>query len=323
MKHILITGAAGFIGSSLCEYLLNSGYHVTGIDNFDHFYDRKIKEKNIFTSLLHPDFLFYEMDIKNREQLKKLPSEIEVVIHVAAKAGVLASIKDPTAYINNNIIGTQNLLDWMKENKILKMLFASSSSIYGNNSKVPFEEGDKVDYPISSYAFTKKSCELLNHTYHHLFGFDIINLRFFTVYGPRQRPDLAIHKFVKLISQNQPIPVYGDGSSARDYTYISDTIQGINGALKYLLNNSNVYEIVNLGNHHPIKLSELVFTIYELIGVTPNINYLPMQPGDVNVTFADITKAKKMFGYLPQTKLKDGLLNFINWYQTANANSTV
>ncbi|HKR05936.1 MAG TPA: GDP-mannose 4,6-dehydratase, partial [Bacteroidia bacterium] len=315
MERLLITGAAGFIGSNLSEFFLNAGYHVTGLDNFDSFYDRKIKENNITRSLLHPNFLFHETDITDREQLKKLPAKMDVVIHIAAKAGVLPSIKDPMAYINNNITGTQNLLEWMKENEIKKMLFASSSSIYGNNVKVPFAESDVVDNPISPYAFTKKSCELLNHTYHHLYGFDILNLRFFTVYGPRQRPDLAIHKFVKLISEKQPVTMYGDGSSARDYTYITDIIRGINGALDYLKNKTGVYDIINLGNHRPVKLSELVFAIYELTGATPDIKYLPMQPGDVDTTFADISKAKKMFGYSPETKLKDGLMNFINWYR--------
>ena len=316
MQRLLITGAAGFIGSNLSEFFLESGYHVTGIDNFDTFYDRKIKEENISNCLSHPNFLFHETDITDSDQLKKVSSKIDVVIHIAAKAGVLPSIKNPMAYISNNIIGTQYLLEWMRANEIKKMLFASSSSIYGNNIKVPFSESDVVDNPISPYAFTKKSCELLNHSYHHLFGFDIINLRFFTVYGPRQRPDLAIHKFVKLISENQPVPMYGDGSSARDYTYITDTISGINGALNYLQNNKNIFEIVNLGNHRPVKLSDLIFTIYELMGVAPNVKHLPMQPGDVDVTFADISKAEKLFGYSPETKLKEGLAKFINWYQT-------
>ncbi|MEP7170776.1 MAG: GDP-mannose 4,6-dehydratase [Bacteroidota bacterium] len=316
MQRLLITGAAGFIGSNLNEFFLNSGCQVTGIDNFDSFYDRKIKEENLSNSLSNPNFTFHEMDLTDNTQLKKLSPAIDIVIHIAAKAGVLPSIKNPMAYINNNITGTQNLLEWMRENEIKKMLFASSSSIYGNNIKVPFAENDIVDYPISPYAFTKKSCELLNHTYHHLHGFDIINLRFFTVYGSRQRPDLAIHKFVKLISGNQPVPMYGDGSSARDYTYITDTINGINGALNYLLNNKNVFEIVNLGNHNPVKLSDLIYTIYELMGVTPNVKHLPMQPGDVNVTFADISKAKSLFGYSPETKLTDGLKKFISWYQS-------
>jgi len=322
VQRLLITGAAGFIGSHASEFFLNAGYRVTGIDNFDSFYDRKIKEGNLSYSLLHPNFQFYELDITQADQLKKLPQEIDVVIHIAAKAGVLPSIKNPMAYINNNITGTQNLLEWMNGNKITKMLFASSSSIYGNNSKVPFTESDVVDNPISPYAFTKKSCELLNHTYHHLFGFDIINLRFFTVYGPRQRPDLAIHKFVKLIAENKSIPMYGNGSSARDYTYVSDTISGISGALNYLLKNTDVYEIVNLGNHHPVKLSELIHTIYELMSVPVNIEQFPMQAGDVDVTFADISKAKKMFGYSPETKLKDGLMKFINWHHSSKTKFT-
>jgi UDP-glucuronate 4-epimerase len=319
VQRILVTGAAGFIGSNLSEFLLASGYQVTGIDNFDLFYDRKIKENNLSNCLSHPGFQFHESDLTDPKQFKKLSAEIDVVIHVAAKAGVLPSIKNPMAYISNNIIGTQNLLEWMRAHEIKKMLFASSSSIYGNNKKIPFVESDIVDNPISPYASTKKSCELLNHTYHYLFGFDIINLRFFTVYGPRQRPDLAIHKFVKLISQNQPVPMYGDGKSARDYTYVADTIQGITGALNYLQKNSGVFEIVNLGNHHPVTLSELVHTIYDLMGETPDITHLPMQPGDVDITFAGITKAKKMFGYSPETKLRDGLLKFINWYQSLKA----
>lgn len=317
MTSILVTGCAGFIGSHLTELLLSKGYRVIGIDNFDPFYDKKIKEKNLQKYLAHPNFIFQEINIQNFDQLIAIQDKIDVVIHLAAKAGVLPSIKQSDDYILTNILGTRNILEMMKAKSIYKMLFASSSSIYGNNKSIPFTENQLVDEPISPYAYTKKSCELMNYTYHHLHNFDIINLRFFTVFGPRQRPDLAIHKFVKLIDENKSITMYGDGSTARDYTFVSDTVQGIYNAFKYIIENRHIYEIINLGNNHPVTLENLIQSIYELMGKKPNISRLPMQAGDVDITYADISKAQKILSYSPSTTLRDGLVSFIEWYHGA------
>ena len=314
MSGFLITGAAGFIGSTLSEFLLEKGFRVIGIDNFDSFYDRQIKEDNLRKSLSHPSFSFHEIDIANRNELKTIAEKVDTVIHLAAKVGVLPSIKDPVGYIQTNIVGTNNLLEWMKENQIRKMVFASSSSVYGNQSKTPFSETDNIDFPISPYAVTKKSCELLNHVYHHLHKIDIINLRFFTVFGPRQRPDLAIHKFIKLIEAGEPITMYGDGSTARDYTFITDIIAGIDGALTYLKEHNSVFETVNLGNNHPVKLQDLIYLLYQMMKAEPDIKTLPMQAGDVTVTYADISKANRLFGYKPKVKFEDGLNIFMDWY---------
>lgn len=316
---ILITGCAGFIGSHLTDFLLSEGHSVVGIDCFDAFYSRAIKEQNLTPALANPRFKFYENDITDDSFWQNLSEKIDVVVHLAAKAGVRPSLEDPSAYINTNIKGTQLLLDWMVKTGVKKLAFASSSSVYGDNPKVPFAETDSVDNPISPYAFTKKAGELLNHTYHHLYGLDIINLRFFTVYGERQRPDLAIHKFTKLMLAGQPISMYGTGSTARDYTYVADTVQGIVGAINYLQQNNNVFEIVNLGNSSPTTLQKLVETLYELTEQSSNINYLPMQPGDVERTFADVQKAKNLLGYSPKTSMEQGLKRFVNWYKTNHA----
>lgn len=315
MKSVLVTGCAGFIGSTLCEKLLLSGCRVVGIDNFDPFYPRAVKEDNLKTCRLNSAFEFFEKDISYKEQLSSIDRTVDVVIHIAAKVGVRPSIYNPQAYIQTNITGTQNILDWMNERGVKKLVFASSSSVYGNDTQVPFSESANVDCPISPYAFTKKACELLNYTYHSLYQFDIVNLRFFTVYGERQRPDLAIYKFVDAISKKEPIIMYGKGDTSRDYTYVQDTVAGVLGALKYVSENKNVFEIANLGNSHPVSLKELVDTIYELMEEEPNILYESKQPGDVEATFADISKAKKLFGYNPETNLRDGLKNFIAWYQ--------
>jgi UDP-glucuronate 4-epimerase len=311
---VLITGCAGFIGSHLSEYFLSQGHEVVGIDNFDSFYSKEKKEKNLSVSLSNKKFTFIELDIVNSADFARLPSGIDVVIHLAAKAGVRPSIMDPQAYTDTNVKGTLNILEWMKQNKITKMVFGSSSSVYGNNKKVPFVEDDVVDFPISPYAFTKKACELLNHTYHHLYGFDIINLRFFTVYGPRQRPDLAIRKFVELISTGKPVHLFGDGNTARDYTFINDIRNGIFSAFNYVSSHKNVFEIVNLGNSSPVKLNELVNCISEVLNKKPIINYESMQPGDVDITFANIEKAKRLLNYSPSTPLKEGLTAFVNWF---------
>lgn len=314
MKTILITGCAGFIGSHLTDTLLNQGYKIIGIDNFDNFYDRRAKENNINSALKHPNFDFYNLDFTEYASLQILPN-FDMVVHLGAKAGVRPSIENPTSYIQTNNVGSQNMLELMKQKKVNKMIFASSSSVYGNNEKIPFSESDNVDNPISPYAFTKKACELMNHTYHHLYQFDIINFRFFTVYGERQRPDLAIYKFVKMALSNKPISIYGDGSTSRDYTYIFDIVNGITAGIEYLFTTSNVYETINLGNSTPIKLIDMVNIIYETLQIKPNLKYLPMQAGDVERTFADISKAQNLLKYLPSTSFTTGIQRFVYWYQ--------
>ena len=314
-KIYLVTGCAGFIGSHVTEALLNSGNKVIGIDNFDPFYSMDLKKENLSHFIDHSRFNFFEGDISDKSSYTNLPKEIDVVIHLAAKAGVRPSIENPDDYLRTNIIGTKTILDWMCTNKIKKMVFGSSSSVYGNNPKVPFEEEDKVDHPISPYAFSKKSAELLNHLYHHLYDIDIINLRFFTVYGPRQRPDLAIRKFIQLIQADQPITLYGDGSTSRDYTFIDDIVVGILAASNYILSSNKVFETINIGNSQPIKLIELADIIYKVLNKSQQINYLPMQDGDVNKTFADISKARKLLGYNPQISMKEGIINFIAWME--------
>jgi len=315
-KNFLITGAAGFIGSHLAEKLLAAGYKVTGLDNMDGFYAKEIKEKNLEILLSNENFLFHEIDICNFRQLQTLFSQtqFDTVIHLAARAGVRPSIENPADYYNVNVSGTLNILECMKDQNSRNLVFASSSSVYGNNGKTPFSETDNVDYPISPYAATKKAGELLAHTYFHLYKIDIINLRFFTVYGPRQRPDLAIHKFFKLLYTNQPIDVYGDGSTGRDYTYIADIVQGIESSIHYLDRHENVFEVINLGNSSPVKLSELLDTIENITQKHFIKKHFPMQKGDVDLTFADIEKARKLLNYQPQTTIQEGLKLFESWF---------
>ncbi|MCH2215516.1 MAG: GDP-mannose 4,6-dehydratase [Flavobacteriales bacterium] len=314
-QEILVTGAAGFIGSHLCEYLLEQGHTVYGIDNFDPFYDRKIKERNIESFRNHERFGFFEVDLTDVDKLQRMPS-FDVAVHLAGKAGVRPSIEAPQDYIDANITATLNVLELCRSKECSKIAFASSSSIYGNSKHIPFIEQGVEYEPISPYAFSKRSCELLNHTYHHLYNLNILNLRFFTVYGPRQRPDLAIHKFAKLLSRGESIPMFGDGSTSRDYTFVADTISGINGAITYLNENENVFEIINLGNNQPVKLSELIDGISAAFGIEPKIDQLPMQPGDVDITYASIDKAKKLFGYDPKTSIDEGLEKFVEWFRS-------
>ncbi len=310
--NILITGAAGFIGSHVSDKCLFEGHSVIGIDNFDPFYPKRFKLNNIEKLKNIKGFSFYEGDILDRNFLNKLFNlgKIDIVIHLAAKAGVRPSIDHIEEYYQTNITGTVNILEKMREKEITKMIFASSSSIYGNNSKVPFSESDKVDHPISPYASTKKSGELLCHVFCHLYEFDITCLRFFTVFGPGQRPDLAIHKFTRLISQGKAIPFYGDGSTARDYTYINDITNGIDCALNKL----NGYKIYNLGESKVILLKELIHVLEDRIGKKAILDFLPMQPGDVLKTYADIEKAKMEIGYDPHFDLKTGIDHFVTWY---------
>lgn len=314
---VLVTGAAGFIGSHLCERLLADGCRVTGIDNFDDFYDPKIKRNNIADCLTNENFQLVEADIRDNAAVDEVCAKgFEKIVHLAAKAGVRPSIAQPVLYADVNINGTLVLLEAAKKHKITKFIFGSSSSVYGNNKKVPFSEEDSVDFPISPYAATKKACELVCHTYYHLYEIDITALRFFTVYGPRQRPDLAIHKFVKLIEQNQPIPVYGDGTMMRDFTYITDIINGVVAAM----HKCTGFNIYNLGESRPIAVNDLITEIEKTLSKKAVKQYLPLQPGDVERTYADVTKAVKELGYNPATPIETGLKNFADWLRK-NKNS--
>jgi UDP-glucuronate 4-epimerase len=308
-ERIFVTGAAGFIGSNLVDSLLKNGCTVMGIDNFDPFYDRAIKEDNLKNALQHPEFHFLEGDVRNVELVSKSFSDFKpsVVVHLAAKAGVQPSLVNPQAYFDVNLMGTLNLLEVMRKNNIKRLIFASSSSVYGNSLKVPFSEKDNVDFPISPYAASKKAGEQLCFTYHHLYNFDIFCLRFFTVYGPRQRPDLAICKFSKAILKDEPIFLYGDGTSSRDYTHISDIIQGIKSAIKKVKG----YDIFNLGESSRISLRDLVSIIEKYTLKKARIEYLPMKDGDVNQTFADIRKAQKKLSYKPEVDINTGIKNYL------------
>ena len=316
---ILITGAAGFIGSHLCEKLLINGNEIIGLDNLCDFYDIKLKKYNlklIDENSKNNNFIFIKNDILNVALLESIfkKYEISCIIHLAAMAGVRPSIENPVLYQNVNVQGTQNILECCQKFGVNKLIFASSSSIYGNNKKIPFSEEDKVDNPISPYAATKKAGELFCHTYHYLYNIDITCLRFFTVYGPRQRPDLAIHKFAKLISEGEKIPFYGNGTTARDYTYINDITDGVEKCLSWLQSNENIFEIFNLGNNKPIELKKLVSLISKYFDTEIEIEKFPVPKGDVMLTYADITKANKYFDYNPKTDINEGLENFFDWF---------
>ncbi|QBO57831.1 GDP-mannose 4,6-dehydratase [Chryseobacterium salivictor] len=336
--NYIVTGGSGFIGSHLVEHLLKNGHSVINIDNFDDFYDYKIKIKNTLESVGEMlEFTFHEkeldiqklifetssknyqlyyQDIRDKEGLEKIfqKHKIDMVIHLAALAGVRPSIERPLEYEEVNIKGTMNLWELCKDFKIKKFINASSSSVYGNNEKTPFSEEDAVEKPISPYAATKKCVEILGHVYHHLYGIDIIHLRFFTVYGPRQRPDLAIHKFTKLISGDKEIPFYGDGSTARDYTFIEDIIEGIQKSIVYIETHDHVHEIINLGESEVISLDEMVTAIENELEKKSLKKNLPMQAGDVIKTSADIEKAKTLIGYQPRTHFQNGIKKFVEWF---------
>ncbi len=314
MKHYLITGGAGFIGSNLIRSILESDkdVRITTIDNFDPFYARAIKEANLESFSKNPNFRLIEADLGkvSGEELDRLvPANVDVIVHLAAKAGVRPSIENPSAYQQANVLGLQNMLDFAKIRGIKQFVFASSSSVYGINDHYPWHEEEKL-MPISPYAMTKLSGEMLGHVYHKLFGIRFIALRFFTVYGPGQRPDLAIHKFTKLISAGKPIMMFGDGSTSRDYTYVDDTVQGIKAAIEY---DASDFEIINLGNNYTVSLAELVTGIEKVTGKKAIIERHPDQPGDVPKTFADISKAKRLLNYDPQTSIDVGLEKFYVW----------
>lgn len=306
--NILLTGCAGFIGSHTAERLLEAGHRVIGVDNFDPFYPRAIKNENL-AGVNSEHFELIEADLAESSTYQKIAfmtegQPFDAIIHLAAKAGVRPSIEDPLGYQRANVIATQNLLEFAKEQSIKQFVFASSSSVYGVNPNVPWKEGDAVLKPISPYASTKVGCELMGHVYAELFGIRFLGLRFFTVYGPRQRPDLAINKFVRLISEGKPIPVFGDGSTRRDYTYIDDIVDGIIGALHYRESN---YELFNLGNDQTVTLLEMIETIESVVGKKAIIDRQPEQPGDVPQTWAEISKSRELLAYSPKVSFNEGI----------------
>jgi len=311
MKNVLVTGGAGFIGSHLVEALLARGDAVTVLDNFDPFYPRSIKEQNVAAARTHARYRIVEADLRDlavlREQLR---GPFDVIVHLAAKAGVRPSIQDPVAYQDVNVRGTQHMLELAREWGVRQFVFASSSSVYGVNPRVPWSEEDHVLQPISPYASTKVSGELLGHVYSHLYGIRFIALRFFTVYGPRQRPDLAITKFAKLMMDGRSIPVFGDGSTRRDYTFVDDIVSGVVAATEYA---ATPYEVINLGNNHTVTLREMIAGIENAFGVRARIETLPEQPGDVPQTWANVEKAERLLGYRPSTPYADGVRKFATW----------
>jgi len=311
MKHALVTGGAGFIGSHLVDRLLKEGWQVTVVDNLDPFYDPAIKRKNISTHFDYETYRLLEIDIRDMEALQeKLTDDYDVIVHLAAKAGVRPSIQDPIGYQEVNVKGTQNLLEFARHRGIKQFIFGSSSSVYGINPNVPWKEDDYVLKPISPYAATKVSGELLGHVYSHLYGIRFIALRFFTVYGLRQRPDLAIHKFARLMLEGKPIPIYGEGSSRRDYTYIDDIIEGVHRAMDYT---DTLYEVINLGNNQTVSLLEMVRTLEEALGIKAKLEFFPPQPGDVPQTWADMEKAERLLGFRPKTEFEEGIEEFVKW----------
>ena len=314
--HILVTGGAEFIGGHVCRRLAHEGHIVSAIDNFDPYYDRSIKEEGIRDLHEHSNFHFHEGDINNTGFLLSIKDghSIDAIVHLAAKAGVRASIENPVGCAHFNITGTQSMLEFAREMDVDTVIFGSSSSVYGNNEKVPFAEEDAVHNPISPYAASKRSGELIAHTYHHLYDMTVHCLRFFTVYGPRQRPDLAIHKFSRQLLAGQPITMYGDGTSSRDYTYVDDIVDGVTSSLhRAHALKAPEYEIINLGGSETTKLRDLIAEIGDALGVEPEIKQLPRPAGDVERTYADISKARELLGYSPDTPIDGGLEKFAEW----------
>jgi len=317
--NFLVTGGAGFIGYHVCERLLREGHAVWVLDDLNPFYDPKIKQANLhdLQSLAKP-FTFVHGDLTDRASLDELlgSARFDQIIHLAGRAGVRLSLEQPALYQRVNVEGTANLLEAARLTGVKKITLASSSSVYGVNSRVPFSEGDPIFSAISPYAASKLACEALGHVYHHVYGMDIVALRFFTVYGPRQRPDLAIHKFARLISAGQPIPVFGDGSAARDYTYVTDTVDGVIACTQKAVG----YDIFNLGESQTVTLNRLVELLEKHLGKNAIIDRQPPQPGDVPITFADISKARKELGYRPRTRIEEGIPLFVEWFRrTARA----
>lgn len=322
-KKILVTGGAGFIGSHLVDRLLaEGGWQVTVIDDFNDFYSPEIKRENINSHLAHANYKLVEGGICDTDLVREVFAEThpDCIVHLAARAGVRPSLLQPKLYNETNISGTLCLLENAREFGVKQFVFGSSSSVYGINAHVPFSESDRTHQPISPYAATKAAGELLCHTYSHLYDIRTVCLRFFTVYGARQRPDLAIHKFSKLIWQGDPIQVFGDGSTRRDYTYIDDIIQGVHAAIDY---EGAMHDVFNLGESDTVELSRLISLLEERLGKKAIIDRQPMQPGDVPITFADISKARKLLGYDPHTKIDEGLVLFTDWFKAEQAARSV
>jgi UDP-glucuronate 4-epimerase len=314
MKNILITGGAGFIGSHLADHLLAEGHwQVSVVDDFNDFYEPAIKRENIAAHLQNPEYRLHEADIRDRSALKRVFAEkdFDCVVHLAARAGVRPSLTQPLLYAETNINGTLHLLELARERGVKQFIFGSSSSVYGSNANVPFSEDDPTGQPISPYAATKAAGELLCHAYSHLYDMRCICLRFFTVYGERQRPDLAIHKFARLISAGKPIPVFGDGTTRRDYTYVDDCIAGVRAAIDYVASD---FEVINLGESRTVELREMISLLEQELGQRAIIDRQPQQPGDVPQTFADITRARRLLGYNPQTQIEAGIRRFVEWF---------
>src|SRR5215212_4514627 len=315
MRNVLVTGGAGFIGSHLVARLLAEGrWRVTVLDDFNDFYDPALKRRNVEPHLGREEFALREADIRDRAALVEVFKEtkFDVVVHLAARAGVRPSLAEPVLYTETNINGTVNLLELARARNVRQFIFGSSSSVYGESEQVPFAEDDPVNRPISPYAATKAAGELLCHTYSHLFGLRCVALRFFTVYGARQRPDLAIHKFARLISKGEPIPVFGDGTTRRDYTFVDDIIAGVRAAVDY---RQSDYEVFNLGESRTVELRELIALLEKELGREARIDLKPLQPGDVPQTFADVTKARRLLGYDPRTPIEEGIRRFVEWFK--------
>lgn len=312
---IFLTGVAGFIGSHTARRLLTEGHSVVGIDNLNDYYNPAWKEENVASLKTHKAFSFQKLDLLELEALTQLikQTQPDVIVHLAARAGVRPSIEYPLVYTHANVVGTHHLLEIARQQKISRVVYASSSSVYGNQASIPFRETDPCVEPISPYAATKRSTELLAHTYSHLFGIETVGLRFFTVYGPNGRPDMAPYLFTKALLTGQPITRFGDGSTARDYTYIDDIVDGVVASVTAQL--PQKAEIINLGNNSPVQLKDFISTLEEITGVTAIIDQQPIQPGDVQHTYADIMKAQALLGYQPKTSFKDGLTRFVAWYK--------
>ena len=315
--RVLVTGAAGFIGSHLVDRCLDAGVEVTGLDNFDPYYDPEQKRRNLAAAMARPGFRLVEADLRDRAALERLLEEqpFDVVVHLAARAGVRPSLQDPALYFEVNVQGTVHLLEALRRRPETRFVFASSSSVYGGLRRTPFREEDEASRPVSPYAASKKAGEALCYTWHHLYGIPVAALRFFTVYGPRQRPDMAIARFTRLLLEGRPVPVYGDGSSARDYTYVDDIVDGVWRAME----RCQGYEIYNLGGSRTTRLARLLALLGEVLGVPPRLEHGPEQPGDVPITCAEVSKARRLLGYAPATPVEEGLRRYADWVRGREA----